>query len=347
MDITYSMSNIKEKFTRFIQNKYSFNDYLSISSHFKNKSEGEVLSNLMADDWSETKATGENSEKLNRVLDKLHHKISLSKSETSNTTHSYFQVFSRIAAVLILPALITIAVLGYLSIEKATSVDSWVEIHSPVGSRTEFMLPDGTSGWLNSGASLKYPINFNRNRSVELNGEAWFDVVHKRSNAFYVLTNDFNVKVLGTKFNVVCYDDEQTAEVILEDGKVEVLDKRYKKVSEMNPDQQFVYDKTLNKRSKRKIDAKAYTSWKDGTLIFKNEPMSEIARRLERKYNVEIVLHGETLKNEIFRATFQDETLDEICKMISTVAPIQYMINKREKQADDTFAKRRVEMWLN
>jgi len=74
--------------------------------------------------------------------------------------------------------------------------------------------------------------------------------------------------------------------------------------------------------------------------------MAEIARRLERKYNTEIILHGDSLKSSIFRATFQDESLDEICKMLSTVAPIKYKIHNREKQADNTFAKGKVEMWL-
>jgi hypothetical protein len=74
--------------------------------------------------------------------------------------------------------------------------------------------------------------------------------------------------------------------------------------------------------------------------------MSEIARRLQRRYNAEIILHGDSLKSSIFRATFQDENLDEICKMLSTVAPIKYKILKGEKLPDNTFAKAKVEMWL-
>jgi hypothetical protein len=74
--------------------------------------------------------------------------------------------------------------------------------------------------------------------------------------------------------------------------------------------------------------------------------MTEIARRLERKYNTEIVLHGDSLKSSVFRATFLDENIDEICKMLSTVAPIRYKIHKREKQADSTFTSSKIEMWL-
>jgi ferric-dicitrate binding protein FerR (iron transport regulator) len=207
-------------------------------------------------------------------------------------------------------------------------------------------LPDGTQGWLNGGSSIKYPINFMKHRNVEISGEAWFDVVHLNSEEFRVITPYFDVKVLGTQFNVIAYDDESTAEVILERGKVLLLGKDQEEKEELNPDQHIVYNKISKTLTKANIDSKSYTSWKDGLLIFKNVPMTEIARRLERRYNAEIILHGDSLKSSIFRATFQDENLDEICKMLSTVAPIKYIIHNREKLSDNTFAKGKVEMWL-
>ena len=163
---------------------------------------------------------------------------------------------------------------------------------------------------------------------------------------FRVVTPNFDVKVVGTQFNVIDYGAEAIAEVILERGKVLVLDKNGQVKMELEPDQQFVFNKSTKELSKTRIDSKNYTSWKDGLLVFKNVTMTEIARRLERKYNTEIILHGDSLKSSIFRATFLDENLDEICKMLSTVAPIKYKIHKREKQADNTFTKSTIEMWL-
>ncbi|HZL11298.1 MAG TPA: DUF4974 domain-containing protein [Prolixibacteraceae bacterium] len=154
------------------------------------------------------------------------------------------------------------------------------------------------------------------------------------------------VKVLGTQFNVNAYDDEATAGVILERGKVVLLGKDRNIEGELKPNQQMVFNKSTKELLKSDIIASNYTSWKDGLLIFKNEPMWQIAKRLERKYNAEIVLHGDSLKSSIFRATFQDENLDEICEMLSIVAPITYKIHKREKQTDSTFTKSKVEIWL-
>jgi len=341
------MNTIREKIRRFTSDHFSFNDYLFVSSFFEKEEENESFEKVLEEDWQETDDTNSNPERLSQLLNKLHDQINHESTSKSYSHRNLYQLFSKVAAVLILPALITIAVLSYISISSLNHAESWAEIHSPVGSRTKFQLPDGTQGWLNSGSSIKYAVNFMKNRNVEISGEAWFDVVHlSNSEEFRVITPYFDVKVLGTQFNVIAYDNETTAEVILEKGKVVVLGKDQQVKGELMPDQQLVYNKSTKELIKSGIDSKSYTSWKDGLLIFRNEPMSEIARRLERKYNTEIILHGDSLKSSIFRATFQDENLDEICKMLSMVAPIHYKIHKRDKQPDNTFAKSKVDLWL-
>lgn len=332
----------KEKIRRFTSNKFSLNDYLSVSSCFKKEEFDGRLKQYMEEDWNETENSSSNQERLNKILDRLHQKININKG---NSSFRFYSLFSKVAVVLLIPALITIAVLSYFSMNNANRVEAWAEIHSPVGTRTKFQLPDGTEGWLNSGSSIKYPVSF-KDRSVEVSGEAWFDVVHRKSDVFRVITPYFDVNVLGTRFNVIAYDNEATDEVILEKGKVLILGKGQGERTELRPDQRFIYDKAARKSVRTSIDSKTYTSWKDGLLIFKNEPMTEIARRLERRYHVEIVLHGHSLESSIFRATFQDEGLEEICRMLSTVAPIQYRIHKREIQPDNTFTASKVEMWL-
>jgi ferric-dicitrate binding protein FerR (iron transport regulator) len=340
------MDTNKEKIRRFTSGKFSFNDYLSVSSYFKNEENNVGLKESMESEWNETDHTNNNKERLSLILENLHQQLNTNSDGKANIFHNFYHAFSKVAVVLLIPALITIVVLSYLSIQSSEKAGSWAEIHSPVGSRTKFQLPDGSQGWLNGGSSIKYPINFMKHRNVEISGEAWFDVVHYKSEVFRVITPYFDVKVLGTQFNVIAYDDETTAEVILERGKVLLLGKDQEVKEELNPDQHLVYNKSTKTLIKTDIDSKSYTRWKDGVLIFKNVPMSEIAKRLERRYNAEIILHGDSLKSSIFRATFQDENLDEICKMLSTVAPIKYKIQKREKLPDNTFAKGKVEMWL-
>ena len=340
------MGTKKEILKRFISDQFSFNDYLSVSSFFKENDPNKEWMKSMKEDWNKTSGLGSEQEKLDRILDKLHHQINLNKEYKASTLRKLYLNFSRTAAVLLIPAIIIIATLTYLSIDHSSKAETWAEIYAPAGSRTKFQLPDGSKGWLNSGSSIKYPVNFMKNRRVEISGEAWFDVVHVDKSDFKVMTPFFDVRVLGTQFNVLAYPYDQTAEVVLEKGKIQILGKDNIVRGELAPDQQCIYDKKQNRIIKKAIDSKAYTSWKDGLLIFKNSNITEIVRRLERKYNTEILLLGDSLETTVFRATFQDETLDEICKLLSTVAPIGYKVLKRERLPDGSFSKSKVEMWL-
>jgi len=183
----------KDKIRRFTSDKFSFNDYLSVTSWFKKDEYNHQLVQYMSDDWKETESTNQNPQQLSQLLDRLHHHINLNGNNNETLFQRYFRIFSKIAVVLILPALISIAVLSYLSVNPIQSENSWAKIYSPVGSRTKFQLPDGTQGWLNSGSSIKYPIDFLRHRNVEISGEAWFDVVHRNSEEFRVITPYFDV----------------------------------------------------------------------------------------------------------------------------------------------------------
>jgi ferric-dicitrate binding protein FerR (iron transport regulator) len=338
------MDTKKDKIDRFTSDKYSFNDYLSVPSGFQQEEQELITS--MEGDWNETEFSPAHDVRLNKILVNLHQQIEERNQPKHYTIRSIYKLFSKIAAILIIPALITISILTYITVNAPENEESWAEIHAPLGSRTKFKLPDGSVGWLNSGSMIKYPINFRKDRKVEVTGEVWFDVVHLHTSDFRVITPYFNVKVVGTQFNVIAYENETTVEVILERGKVLLLDKHDQVKGELNPDQQLVFHKLTKELVKSNIDSRNYTSWKDGLLVFKNVPMTEIARRLERKYNTEIVLHGDSLKSSVFRATFLDENIDEICKMLSTVAPIRYKIHKREKQADSTFTSSKIDMWL-
>lgn len=330
---------------RFVSGKFSFSDYLLVTYWFKNKEHSPDLKIIMEEEWNYTDNTVDKAERLNKILELLHKQIKSETQESLTKVQKIYHRFSRIAAIFFIPALISIALLSYLTFHTTGTPESYTEIYAPIGTRAKFQLPDGTEGWLNSGSSIKFPVRF-KNRNVEISGEAWFDVTHQKSKEFRVITPYFDVKVLGTRFNVVAYNNEETAEIILEKGKVAILDKNDELKTELVPDQQVIYNKSTRQLTKATIDSKSYTSWKDGLLVFKNVPMSEIARRLERKYNAEIILHGNSLKSSVFRATFSDERLDEICKMMSEVAPIEYKIHKRNKQDDGTFPKNKIEMWL-
>lgn len=323
--------------------KFSFRDYRTVSSYFENDQYDEKMRDDLFDDWNTTSPKGQSGFNAELLLNKLHQRMQLTGKRSKG--QQFIHLFSRIAAVLILPALLTIAILA--SNNKPVADLNWAQIVSPVGSRTQFQLPDGTNGWLNSGSSIKYPVAFNDNRQVEVTGEVWFSVVHQNDNDFKVKTRDFEVQVLGTEFNVISYPDEESSAVILEKGRVAIKGLSQKFKAEISPDQRLTYDRSSNELLKSNVDALALNSWRNGLLVFKNQPMSEIARVLERKFNVDIVLNGNELEDYIFRATFRDEKIDEILNLMASVAPIRYKIHDRTKLANDEFQKAKIEMWLD
>ena len=208
-------------------------------------------------------------------------------------------------------------------------------------------MPDGSSGWLNSGSVLKFAQPFVNDRKLSLTGEAYFDVKHLDDSDFKVAFADLYVNVLGTKFNVMAYDDEDIAEVILEQGSIYILNEEEKLISNVEPNQKFTLNKRLKSASLEQVDASSYTSWKEGKLIFRNEPITNVVKRLGRWYNVDFVLADDQLLDISYRATFVNEQLEEVLKLLSFSAPIRYEIEDRKMNDDHEFIKRKVILRLD
>ena len=183
--------------------------------------------------------------------------------------------------------------------EKLASSETVV----PLGSQAKIILPDGTIAWLNSGSTLKYS-NFygKKNREVLLSGEGYFEVTKDKSKPFFVHTNNIQVKVLGTVFNVRSYMNDRTVEVNLLEGKVDVsmLDNNSSKKLILIPNEKMIYNKNTKTMYSCKADAAKSAQWTIGKLCFVNSSLKDISKDLERKYNVKIILESDRVKNEIF-----------------------------------------------
>ncbi len=295
---------------------------------------------------------GEQKQTLERILDRLHHRIHLREEKPRSTSpKSLFGVFSRVAAVLVLPLL---AYSLYLSLETGKT-GVFAENHRTIqtvktatGMQTDFVLPDGSHVWLNSGSVLKYPVPFAADRrQVELTGEAFFDVEKDASHPFVVNAGAMNIEVKGTRFNVVNYPDETTTEMILESGSVRLYSGEYenrKTIVNVKPGEMASYDKSKSIKELKisKVEVDKYTAWKSGTLIFRDDKMEAVVRKLNRWFNVDIVLHGPELKEYVYTATYREETLPQILELLKISAPVKYTITERVRQADNSFSKRKI-----
>jgi transmembrane sensor len=233
----------------------------------------------------------------------------------------------------------------------STEAGIYNEVTSPKGSRTQIVLPDGTKVWLNANSRIKYPMDFLKgDREVSLTGEAFFEVTKNNKRRFIVKTGDLAIKVWGTKFNVKAYPEEKTIQTTLVEGSVSIrnLKEKYsQKETYLKPQQIATYYKTgtsiqytpekkevTNKPIAKqeviindKVKTIIYTSWKDDKWIIEGETLGLLAVELERRYNVKIEFENATIKNYRFNGIFRDETFEQLLKIISLSAPINYTIN--------------------
>jgi len=276
------------------------------------------------------------------ALSKVHEKTEPSYNLNRKGFIYYWQ---RIAAVMIIPLLIGGAI---YFMQKLTSKNQvvWQTVTTPPGIKSHITLPDGTLVWLNSGTNLSYPLSFSDNtRDVKLSGEAFFDVMKDEKHPFIVDLGKIDVKVTGTKFNIINYEQESQTDIILASGSVKLLGKNENSaqvLSEMEAGQMATYDKTSKKISLMQVDTKKYTSWIDGKLIFRDDPMEAVVAKLSRWYNVQIEIADPGVRDYIYTATFQDETIERILSLIKRTSPVEYTIIPGKQLNDGTFEKQKV-----
>ncbi|MDO4214867.1 MAG: DUF4974 domain-containing protein [Bacteroidales bacterium] len=265
------------------------------------------------------------------------------------TRHTFrFKAWAlRVAAILVLPLLVSTLYLGYKYIHFQQEMELFSEVVVSDGVIQSFELPDGSKVYLNSGSSLRYPVRFKEDsREVTLNGEGYFEVQADRQHPFYVHTpQGLSVMVHGTKFNLMAYEDASSIETVLEEGKVtEILPNR--KSVPMEPGECVIYDKLTGKVSKGTVDMDEKLAWREGKLIFRDASIEEIFTRLARHFNVEVNLVNKQKKEYRFHATFRDETLDQILHYLSESANMKWTFEKSKQLEDGSFSKKKIDVTL-
>ncbi len=325
----------------FAGGKYSLHEFKLVRRWFEDQNNESELKDAIQLHWNEFSTENEHSEKdLSLILNNLKQKIN-SEEPTISFRKKFRNFYMRAAAILLLP-LVLYSVYSTFLASPTPENPSAIEIFSPQGARTHFQLPDGTQGWLNSGSSIKYESNFEKYRNLSLTGEAWFEVVHNEKKPFVVRTSDLNIQVLGTKFNVTNFADENRTEVVLQEGKVQVTGNEKDFTAVLKPNEKFSYDHKLQTSTIQTVNAENLSAWKDGLLIFRNEPLSEVLKRIGRWYNVEINLTDVELSKFRYRATFQEEQLEEVIRLLSLTVPIEYSFDNRRIDDNGIYKKRSI-----
>jgi len=236
-------------------------------------------------------------------------------------------VFYKYAAAIFFLLFIGTSVL-YMNSSSSSKQLVYTTVHAELGQMSNVVLPDHSTVWLNSGSSLKYSSQFGQdNRSIELHGEAFFEVTKDKDLPFIVTGGKVNVKVLGTKFNVSDYSDENTFTVALQEGSVHLMDAETQKVlAELVPGQVATHNKGANSIQIKNANIDLYTSWKKGVLNFYNSSIEEIVTKLSKRYNQQFEIDDE-LKLRHYTLEVKNESLEDVLRMMETISPMMVVQN--------------------
>jgi len=261
---------------------------------------------------------------------------------------------------LIAASVLALAIATWTVLKPRTGVakEKEASIVAQNGSRIRSLLPDGTVVWLNAGSHLTYADFSGPTREVQLEGEAYFDVVKQTDRPFIVHTSAIDIKVLGTAFNVKAYPEDKNVETTLIRGEVLVLRKNEPESSavKLKPNEKLLVskeaaipstnlsqprrEKALNNPaagltitlidSTRKDSERFETAWLYSRLEFRGENFETLARKLERWYNVKIIFMTEKVRQLNFNGSFEKETVDQAFKALKAAVPFEYNIKGNE-----------------
>lgn len=222
---------------------------------------------------------------------------------------------------------------GKLAYRADTTVSPKVEYNvltTPIGGQFQIRLQDGTKVWLNAASSIRFPATFTgKERQVELSGEAYFDIAPDAKRPFVVKVNNMQVKVLGTKFNINAYPEENTIKTTLEEGSIKVESKN--KEITVTPGQQVRLTENGTMKLMTHADLEEAFAWKNGLFVFHEATLSEVMKKISRWYGVQVeYANNQVSENHFTGAIRRQVNLSEVLKMLELTGGARFRIEGRK-----------------
>lgn len=211
-------------------------------------------------------------------------------------------------------------------LNKSTETEQMNQLVVPRGKRSSVELADGTKLWLNSGSRAIYPVAFNgKTREIYIEGEGYLEVAHDATRPFFVVTDQVKVKVLGTKFNISAYKEDDRVSVVLVEGSVQASIGTENLI--MKPNQILNYEKLTQKSMLEKTNVLEHVSWIDGWMLCNKEQIQSITNKLSRYYDIKINYSDLRLNNLTLTGKLDlKSNYEDVLKAICTTAPLKYEI---------------------
>ena len=236
-----------------------------------------------------------------------------------------FIVLSKAAAILFIP-LLAAALYFYQSYSHEL-----LTIATQKGEQTSIVLPDGSAVWLNVDSKLSYPVDYGiKNRSLNLEGEAYFEVEKNRKLPFEVTSADITTIALGTRFIVSAYPESPVIKASLLEGSVKVKLTQGKGLKILKPGQQLNLFKEESRYAINSFNIDYELGWKNDELVFRLAPFDDVITKLEKWYNIDIEYNEASFSSETLTVRFEKyETLENVLKVISKANGFAYSIEDK------------------
>ena len=308
---------LKEIISRYFRGQLLDSEYELLTEELQDKSSREYFEAAKLE-WENHPKLDESGKKNLTRLNYQINKKNFSAFQMPVSRKLWLRVAS-VAAILIF-GLLSGSILTYV-VSKNRSVSEQLVFETPRGEKSLVKLPDGSEVWLNASSRLVYNSFSPKHRSVELEGEAFFKVARDENAPFVVKTNECEVEVLGTTFNVMAYDEFGRKEITLLSGKVNVHVEGSEQI--LRPGQALILkDHRYHIAEVNSADA---SGWVENKFNFRDIPLSELMQRLENWYDVDITLENNTGKDVNFTGTFKnEETIWQVLDAIKVYTPISY-----------------------
>jgi len=291
--------------------------------------------------------------KMPNPINQFEAQSAIRKKAGINTSKTKWINWAVQAAAVVVLSLIFSGIYNSLNNNRVQSVADnsspiYQEIKAAYGTQAKVELADGTKVFLNSGSKLRFPQTFanQQQRTVFLDGEGYFEVTKNKEQSFIVQANKLNISVLGTKFNVDAYTDNASISVALVEGSVMLQGNAgnlNKDLMELKPNQVATLNPTDQTLSKTDVpDLYKYTAWINGRIVFYGDPIQTVVKKLEKWYNVEIVISDSKLEDYKFTGTFINEPLEQILNVLSMSSQMTYVVKPTVKQTDNSMSKRKI-----
>ncbi len=312
-------------FRRFVRGVYTRQDAEKVFRLFRSAEDRDELAHSMDTLWNETEAEkpGDSSpqepyrDEAARLVKRLRR-----RERGVAVLSAWRTTYWKYAAILLLCIVSGWMAAGWGSRLKPAAPE-YAEVTVRNGENRKVVLPDGTQVTLNAGSRLKYPSAFAKNsRTVEINGEGFFEVARNEKAPFVIHTQAADVQVLGTSFNLQAYDADEQLSVCVKTGKVQVSMQEGSMY--LLPDEEITLDKTTREIRKGKESARKATAWLTGTLYFNRTPVKSVARQLERMYDCVIEFGPGASYEDFIYGEHDNKSLESVLNSIRYATGIQY-----------------------